>query len=121
MGREMFRKQCEELGVDPDSVRPRDLPALAGRLSWMAKTVAGAEKATRVYSEIGSLLDMDSLAEQEAGGEQRVILENLAKAGIYAGDWDKAGSYLDRLIERAREADDHRALSEHMIWKGVMY
>ena len=120
LGASILSKQCRHLNIVEDDIRPEDLPALASRLSEIMKTCGGFNKAKRVYKDINNLQDLDELVEQEESEQVKVeILENLARASLYAGEWEKSSKYLDQLLSRV--GDDKGARSRYVRWMGFMY
>ncbi len=122
LGKTMLNKQCEFLGIDVNDINPEELPALASRLSELMKTCGGYAKAKRVYSEIGALKDLDELAEsQQNEVSRREMQENLAKASLHAGDWDKSLAYFSTLLDKAKARKDTIAMSRYLRWMGALY
>ncbi len=120
LGASILSKQSLHLNIVEDDIQPRDLPALASRLSEIMKTCGGFDKAKRVYKDINNLQDLDELVEQEESEQVKTeILENLARASLYAGEWEKSSKYLDQLLSRA--GDDKRAKSRYVRWMGFMH
>jgi len=120
LGRAIYRRQAELLGLDPDNILPRDLPELASKFAQVAKVCGGIAMAKRVYFDLTKLTDLDKIAAKEGGTVGREMIENLAKASIYAGDWKKASDYIERLIEQAREAGVDKGVAESQLLKAMM-
>lgn len=120
LGRAIYRRQAELLRLDPDDIKPRDLPELASKFAQVAKVCGGIDMARRVYFDLTRLQDLDGIAAREGGSAGREMTENLARASIFAGDWKKASGYIERLIDQAREAGVHRAISESLLLKAAM-
>lgn len=115
-------KQCGHLNIDPDNIKPENLPVLAHRLSEMMRTLGGYDKAKRVYAEIRKLKDLDELAEEETSEVARQdVLENLAKASLFAAEWDKALEYFHKLLDEAKTRNDILAKSRYLRWLGILH
>lgn len=121
LGLSILSRQCEHLNVVEDDIRPEDLPALAGRLSEIMRTCGGYDKAQRVYSHIRALQDLDELAEMEDGVHKTEVLENLAKASLYAGEFDKASKYYDTLLSEANAQDNKVAKAKYLRSMGMLH
>lgn len=121
LGLSILGKQCLHLNIVEDDIRPEDLPALAGRLSELMKTCGGYDKAKRVYKDIRDLRDLDELAEKEDDIHKIEMLENLAKASLFAGEFTKASQYFDRLLSLANEDQNKAAKAKYMYWMGVLH
>jgi len=118
----ILEKQCVQMGIDCGDIEPEDLPVLAHKLSEMMRTLGGYDKAKRVYSEITRLRDLDELAEEDMTDEARQdMLENLAKASLFAAEWEKAQKYFDRLLAEAEKNNDVLQKSRYLRWLGIMY
>lgn len=122
LGRTMLEKQCDELGIDVGDIHPEELPALASRISELMKTCGGYVKAKRVYSELRKLQDLDELAESQQSEEsRREMQEDLAKASLHAGDWDKSLEYFSTLLDKAKARKDPIAMARYLRWMGILY
>ncbi len=55
LGKFIIKKQCKDLGIDPDNIKPEDLPALAKALGKVMRTFGGEEKARRLERDIRKL------------------------------------------------------------------
>jgi tetratricopeptide (TPR) repeat protein len=122
MGTSVLEKQCQDLEIDTNEIEPEDLPALAGRLSEIIKTCAGFEKARCVYREIRKLEDLDAVvAKGESIESQITMIESLAKASLFAGEWDKATKYIDQLLSSASVVENKTAKSRYLMWMGLVH
>jgi tetratricopeptide (TPR) repeat protein len=121
LGTSILSKQCVHLNILEDDIRPEDLPALASRLSELMKTCGGYDKAKRVYRDIGKLQDLDELAEKEDDIHKAEMLENLAVASLYAGEFLKASEYLDKLLADANAQDNKAAKAKYLNLMGTLH
>ncbi len=121
LGLSILDKQCQHLNIVEEYIRPEDLPALAGRLSEVMRTCGGYDKAKRVYSDIRALRDLDELAEMEDDVHKIEVLENLAKASLYAGEFEKASNYYDKLLSGANAQDDQVAKAKYLLLTGMLH
>jgi len=121
LGASILSKQCLHLNIIEDDIRPEDLPALASRLSELMKTCGGYDKAKRVYRDIGKLQDLDELAEMEDDIHKAEMLENLAVASLYAGEFSKASEYIDKLLADANEQDNKAAKAKYLNLMGTLH
>ncbi len=55
LGKFVIKKQCRDLGIDPENIRKEDLPKLAKALGKVMLTFGGEEKAKMVEMEIRRL------------------------------------------------------------------
>jgi tetratricopeptide (TPR) repeat protein len=121
-GLSILKTQCKQLNIVEENIRPDDLPALASRLSELLRTCGGYDKAKRVYRDIRALQDLDELAEREESTEVKIeILENLARASLFAGEWEKASKYIDQLLSSASAEQDRAAKSRYLMWMGMLH
>ncbi len=51
----IVKKQCKDLGIDPENIKGEDLPQLAKVLGKVMITFGGAEKGKRIEMEIRNL------------------------------------------------------------------
>ncbi len=56
LGKFVIKKQCKDLGIDPDNIKARDVPKLAKALGRVMVTFGGEEKAKEVEMEIRRLI-----------------------------------------------------------------
>ena len=52
----VIKKQCKNLGIDPDNIKKDDIPQLAKTLGNVMKTFGGPEKGMKVEREIRRLM-----------------------------------------------------------------
>ncbi len=55
LGKFVIKKQCMDLGIDPDNIKKEDLPKLAKALGKVMVTFGGDEKAKEVEMKIRRL------------------------------------------------------------------
>ena len=55
LGKFVIKKQCMDLGIDPDNIKKDDLPKLAKALGKVMVTFGGDEKAKEVEMKIRHL------------------------------------------------------------------
>jgi hypothetical protein len=56
MGRYILNKQCENIKISPDDIKPQDLTRLATAITEAIIVFTGREKAERIGREIKRLL-----------------------------------------------------------------
>ncbi len=56
LGKFVIKKQCRDLGIDPDNIRDVDIPKLAKALGKVMVTFGGEEKARDIELEISRLI-----------------------------------------------------------------
>ncbi len=56
LGKFVIKKQCRDLGIDPDNIRDVDIPKLAKALGKVMVTFGGEEKARDIELEIRRLI-----------------------------------------------------------------
>ncbi len=56
LGKFVIKKQCRDLGIDPDNIKKEDVPKLARALGKVMMTFGGEEKAKEVEMEIRRLI-----------------------------------------------------------------
>ncbi len=52
----VIKKQCKNLGIDPDNIKKEDIPQLAKALGNVMKTFGGPEKGMKIENEIRRLM-----------------------------------------------------------------
>ncbi len=55
LGKFVIKKQCMDLGIDPDNIKKEDLPKLAKALGKVMITFGGDEKAKEIEMKIRRL------------------------------------------------------------------
>jgi tetratricopeptide (TPR) repeat protein len=121
LGVQMLQGICLQLKLDPNTLGPEDLPRLAGRLSEMIRICGGHQKANRVYQEIKQLADLDRLAEVARSEDSRLgIFEDLARASLFAGDYDKAKFYFKKVLHNAEVKRDRSGMAKYLNWLGFL-
>lgn len=55
MGKFILKKQCSDIGIDPEEIMPPDLPKLAQAVEKAITVFTGPEKAQRVAKDIRNL------------------------------------------------------------------
>ncbi len=55
LGKFIIKKQCKDLGVDPENIKKEDLPKISKALGKVMITFGGAEKGKRIEMEIRRL------------------------------------------------------------------
>jgi hypothetical protein len=55
LGKFVIKKQCKDLGVDPENIQPEDLPRIAKAMGKVMITFGGPEKAKSIEMEIRKL------------------------------------------------------------------
>ncbi|MEM3396312.1 MAG: hypothetical protein QW620_05695 [Thermoplasmata archaeon] len=55
IGRFIVQKQCKDLGINPDDIKPEELPKIAKALGDVMKTFGGEEKGKAIEAEIKRL------------------------------------------------------------------
>ncbi len=55
LGKFVIKKQCRDLGIDPDNIKKEDLPNLAKALGKVMVTFGGDEKAKEIEMKIRRL------------------------------------------------------------------
>ncbi len=56
LGKFVIKKQCRDLGIDPENIKEQDIPKLARVLGKVMLTFGGEEKAKQVEMEIRRLI-----------------------------------------------------------------
>ncbi len=56
LGKFVIKKQCKDLGIDPDNIKESDLPKLAKALGKVMITFGGEDKAKEIELEIRRLI-----------------------------------------------------------------
>lgn len=121
-GASIIERQCQQLGMDKDSLRPNDLPRLAGRLSELMRVMGGHQKANRVYQEIQKLADLERIAELAPTDDSRLALfEDLAKGSMFSGDWEKAIFYFKKLLHNAEVGKNRAGMAKYLVWIGYVH
>lgn len=122
MGISLLTRICQQLEINLDDIVPEDLPKLSSRLSETMRVCAGHQKANRVYQEIRKLADLERLAETAKTDENRLeAFDNLARASLFTGDWEKAKYYFKKLLHNAEVKRDRTATAKYLVWLGVVY
>ncbi|MFH0815466.1 MAG: tetratricopeptide repeat protein [Methanobacteriota archaeon] len=121
-GASIIERQCEQLGLDKENLRPNDLPRLAGRLSELMRVMGGHQKANRIYQEIQKLADLERIAELAPTDDSRLALfEDLAKGSMFSGDWQKAIFYFKKLLHNAEVGKNRSGMAKYLIWIGFVH
>ena len=55
LGKFIVEKQCRDLGIDPDNIEEKDVPAVADAVKNVMVSFAGDEKAKKIWTEIKRL------------------------------------------------------------------
>jgi len=55
IGKFIVQKQCKDLGINPEDIKPEDLPKVGKALGDVMKTFGGEEKGRAIESEIKRL------------------------------------------------------------------
>ena len=71
MGKHVIKKQCKSLDMDPDNIRPQDLPRLANALSGSMK-LFGTDKAKNLYNKIRKLQNFKEIIESQSNLETKI-------------------------------------------------
>jgi tetratricopeptide (TPR) repeat protein len=129
LGREMgpagaaiMERQCRQLGLDRENLQAEDLPGLAGRLSEVMRVMGGHQKANRIYQQIRKLADLDRIAELARTDDSRLAMfEDLARASMFSGEWDKAVFYYKKLLHNAEVNRDRAGTSKYLAWIGAVH
>jgi len=121
-GASIIERQCQQLGLDKENIRPNDLPRLAGRLSELMRVMGGHQKANRVYQEIQKLADLERIAEMAPTDDSRLeLFEELAKGRMFSGDWEKAIFYFKKLLHNAEVGKNRAGMAKYLVWIGFVH
>ncbi len=55
LGKFIVEKQCRDLGIDPENIESKDVPAVANAIKNVMVSFAGEEKAKKIWVEIKKL------------------------------------------------------------------
>jgi len=112
-GRFIVKKQCKDLGIDPDRIEARDLPELSRALVKAIGVFTGAEKAQRLYKELRGLKNVDDLVSGEKDAEKKIeMLGNMGDTCRSVGEWDEALGYYLQSLELSKEVGDDARLAD---------
>jgi tetratricopeptide (TPR) repeat protein len=121
-GASIIERQCQQLGLERENLRPNDLPRLAGRLSELMRLMGGHQKANRVYQGIQKLADLERIAEMAPTDDSRLALfEDLARGSMFSGDWQKALLYFKKLLHNAEVGKNRAGMAKYLVWIGFVY
>ena len=121
-GQSILERQCSQMKLDRDNLKAEDLPGLAGRLAEILRIMGGHQKANGIYQELRKLADLDRLAEMARTDDSRLaIFEDLARASMFSGDWDKAISYYKKLFHNAEVGKNRAGMARYLIQIGVVH
>jgi tetratricopeptide (TPR) repeat protein len=118
----LISRQCNQLGIDSENIGAEDLPMLAGRLSELMRVMGGHQKANRLYQELKKLADLDRIAELARSDDSRMAMfDDLARASLYSGEWDRAIFYFKKLLHNAEVRKDRSGTAKYLVWIGFVH
>jgi tetratricopeptide (TPR) repeat protein len=121
-GLSILERQCLQMKLDRENLQAEDLPALAGRLAELLRIMGGHQKANAIYQEIRKLADLDRIAEMARTDDSRLaIFEDLAKASMFSGEWEKAIAYYKKLLHNAEVGKNRAAMAKYLILIGTVH
>ncbi len=107
MGTFILKKQCQDLGISRETIKPQDLPELASNLSRALSTFCGKEKAREIFQEVKKFGDISSVIEKEKNILKKAEhLENMGNAALVTGDWNDAEQYFRKMLSESRKKDN---------------
>jgi len=116
MGPFIIKKQCMDLGIDPNAIGSTDLPSIAYALSEVISSFGGTDKASAIYKELTKLKDMDEIIDEEENIEKKYDhIINLGDGARLSGDWMQALDYYKRLLKLSQTEKDKLYISKAMI------
>jgi tetratricopeptide (TPR) repeat protein len=119
LGMSVYKKQCAELNIKPEDVKPGDLVVLSQRMIRALRPTMGDDRANKIGKEI---LKFKILAELEALSakpgdplRERKELDAYAKLGTICytiGDWDDSLEYYSKVIKIGKAHGDVLKVAE---------
>jgi len=96
MGAFILQKQCNNLGINSDSIEPKDLPKLSKALAEVFQSMGGPDKAKKINEEIMKLKSFKAMVKKEKAPENKIeMLLNMGDAEVAACQWETAtGMYM---------------------------
>jgi len=120
LGPHIVRKQCKDLGVDPDDITKGDLPRVARTLSEVMVSF-GHEEARKIYLAINKLQNLETIVEGEKDGRRK--MEGFLDLGDFArfsGEYSKAKGYYQKLLRLSQESGDNALSARANTMLGIL-